>query len=467
MKISFHGAVKEVTGSAHLLQLDSGYSILLECGMFQGSEGDTDEQNRNWGFDPGQIDCVILSHAHIDHIGRLPKLVKDGFKGDIYSTPATRSLALIMLLDSAKIQEYDHYYEEKRAKKQGKESTIQEPLYDSSDVYTALSQFVTVNYDRWCTVNEQASFIFKDAGHILGSASVKLKINEDGNGKTIGFTGDIGRPNRPILRDPQPLPPVDVLITETTYGNRSHESAPNELKKLHQIIEQTCVKNQGKLIIPAFSLGRTQEIVYMLDQMVNDKILPKIPVYVDSPLSVNATRIFRMHPECYDQKLQDYIEFDPDPFGFNGLHYVTEVQGSKNINKATGPCIIISSSGMANAGRIRHHLKNNIGNPKNTILFVGYCAPGTTGAYLKDKPKTVTLFGEQKRIRANILSMDSFSAHADREELLDYLKNQKENCKQIFLVHGNEEASGAFAKTLINNGFKNIILPDKNEEFNL
>ena len=465
MKINFHGAVKEVTGSSHLVTLDNGFSILLECGMFQGSEGDTDKKNREWGFDPSEVDCVILSHAHIDHIGRLPKLVKDGFKGNIYSTPATRSLALIMLLDSAKIQEYDQYYEEKRAAKKGEKPRFSEPLYDTTDVYTALSQFVTINYDRWNVVNGQLSFIFRDAGHILGSASVQLKIRENGSEKTLGFTGDIGRPNRPILKDPVPMDPVDFLITEATYGDRSHDSPPNEYKKLHRIIEQTCVKNEGKLIIPAFSLGRTQEIIYMLDQMENENILPKIPVFVDSPLSVNATRIFRLHPECYDQKLQDYIEFDPDPFGFNQLNYVTEVEGSKEINLVKGPCIIVSSAGMANAGRIRHHLANNIDKAENTVLFVGFCAVGTTGHYLKTEPKTVTFFGEQKEVRARIISMDSFSAHADRDELLDYLKNQKEKCKKIFLVHAEESAAEAFSKTLIKKGFKNIILPEKGEAY--
>jgi len=459
MKISFHGAVSEVTGSAHLIQLDSGFRVLLDCGLFQGREEEVSKQNREWGFDPASIDCVIMSHAHIDHIGRLPKLVKDGFDGVVYSTPATRSLALIMLLDSAKIQQYDSEYE-------GRKTGVEvEPLYDTDDVYETLSRFITVSYDRWHRINQQLAFLFTDAGHILGSAAITLKIHEEGREKVIGFTGDIGRPERPILRDPQPMPQVELLICESTYGNRRHEVGRDQYQKLHSVIQKTCVKNKGRLIIPAFSLGRTQEIVFLLDKMENAGELPKIPVYVDSPLSVNATRIFRLHPECYDQKLKDYIEFDPDPFGFNGLNYITAVDESKAINNHRGPCIIISSSGMANAGRVRHHIANNISDDRNTILIVGYCAPGTTGAYLRSQPETVTLFGETKNIRASIEIMDSFSAHADVDEMLTFLDHQKKKLRKMFLVHGNEEAKEAFSKTLVDEGFINVIIPVEGKEY--
>lgn len=461
MKLTFHGAIKEVTGSAHLVELESGFRILLDCGLYQGDEQMARKQNREWGFDPTTVDCVVLSHAHIDHIGRLPKLVKDGFDGNVICTPATRSLALIMLLDSAKIQEYDYEFDLKKARKRGEEPPDSSPLYGTDHVYEALSQFITVNYERWHYLNSEVKLLFRDSGHILGSAGVVLEVTEKGEKKTLGFTGDIGRPARPILKDPKPLPPVDHLICESTYGDRIHESPPNEYNRLNRIIEETCVKNGGKLIIPAFSLGRTQELVYMMNQMANNKTLPQIPVYVDSPLSVNATRIYRLHPECYDQELQDYIEFDPDPFGFNGLRYVTEVAESKAINHYKDPCIIISASGMASAGRIRHHLYNNIGNAKNTVLFVGYCAPGTTGAYLRSRPKTVVLFGDRKKVKARIEIMDSFSAHADKNELLDYLENQKENLKNLYLVHGNEDTTIAFSKTLVESGFKDITLPDR------
>ncbi|TVQ44514.1 MAG: MBL fold metallo-hydrolase [Saprospirales bacterium] len=458
MKISFHGAVSEVTGSAHLIELDSGYRILLDCGLFQGGE-DVSKQNREWGFDPASIDCVIMSHAHIDHIGRLPKLVKDGFDGVVYSTPATRSLALIMLLDSAKIQQYDAEYE---SRKTGKKI---EPLYDTDDVYETLSRFITISYDRWHRISQQLAILFTDAGHILGSAAVTLKIHEQGREKMIGFTGDIGRPERPILRDPQPMPQVELLICESTYGNRKHEAGRDQYKKLYSVIQKTCVENKGRLIIPAFSLGRTQEIVFLLDKMENAGELPKIPVYVDSPLSVNATRIFRLHPECYDQKLKDYIEFDPDPFGFNGLNYITAVDESKAINQHKGPCIIISSSGMANAGRVRHHIANSVSDPKNTILIVGYCAPGTTGAHLRSQPRSVTLFGQTHNIKASIEVMDSFSAHADLNELLDFLEHQKKKLRKIFLVHGSKSVKEDFSRTLIENGYINVIIPEEGKEY--
>lgn len=459
MKISFHGAVREVTGSCHMVELNSGFKFLLDCGLFQGSEEESSKQNREWSFDPASIDAVIMSHAHIDHIGRLPKLVKDGFDGFVYSTPATRSLALIMLLDSAKIQEYDAEYE---SRKTGKKV---EPLYNTDDVYETLSRFITIGYNRWYRVNQQIAFYFTDAGHILGSASVSLKIHEEGREKMIGFTGDVGRPDRPILRNPQPMPQVELLICESTYGNRKHEPSIDQGKKLKGIIQKTCVENKGRLIIPAFSLGRTQEIVFLLDKMENEGELPKIPVYVDSPLSVNATRIFRLHPECYDQKLIDYIEFDPDPFGFNGLNYITSVDESKGINKQEGPCIIISSSGMANAGRVRHHIANNVTDPKNTILIVGYCAPGTTGAHLRSQPKSVTLFGQKHNIRASIEVMDSFSAHADLDELLEFLDHQKKKLRKIFLVHGNESVKKDFSRTLIDEGFINVIIPEEGKEY--
>lgn len=467
MKLTFFGAVKEVTGSAHLVELESGYKILLDCGMFQGEDELANQKNREWGFDPSEIDCVIMSHAHIDHIGRLPKLVKDGFSGNIYSTPATRSLALIMLLDSAKIQEYDARFESKRAKKRGTKRSDIKPLYSNEDVYTALSQFVTINYERWHAVNEEFSFMLRDAGHILGSASVIIKANEDSGEKSLAFSGDIGRPSRPILRDPVSLPPVDYLIAESTYGNRLHESAPNEYKHLLNIIRECCIENKGKLIIPAFSLGRTQEIVYMMDKMANENKLPKVPVFVDSPLSVNATRIYRLHPECYDSDLQDYIEFDPDPFGFNGLRYVTEPEESKKINQLNEPCIIISASGMATAGRIRHHLYNHIESPKNTVLIVGYCARGTTGAHLRSGAETITLFGEEKRVRAKIEIMDSFSAHADQNELIYFLSNLKKDLKKMFLVHGEEEATEEFSRVLTKEGFKNVVLPEFGKTYEL
>jgi metallo-beta-lactamase family protein len=468
VSISFYGAAGEVTGSAHLITLWDGFKILLDCGLFQGDEQESSSLNRKWHFDPERIDCVVLSHAHIDHCGRLPKLVRDGFSGNIYCTPATRNLALVMLLDSAKIQQADAEFEMKWFKKKGKKQHIQEPLYDTQDVYRTVSQMVSIDYERRYRLHPNVELILRDAGHILGSASVNLAIKlPDGSIKTLGFTGDIGRPDRPILRDPAPMIPAEILITESTYGAKLHESKASEYDKLLHIIEDTCVKNEGKLLIPAFSLGRTQEIVYMLNKMHFEDQLPDIPVYVDSPLSVNATRIFRMHPECYDENAREFVSFDNDPFGFNGLTYITDVELSKGLNHRKGPCIIISSSGMASAGRIRHHIFNNIEQKRNTILIAGYCSPGTLGHILKQKIDELTLFGEKLQVRARIETMDSFSAHGDREEMLQFLSNHKTVADQVFLVHGNSENREQFKILLDENGFKGVIIPKFGQSFDL
>ena len=378
MKIKFCGAAKQVTGSAHLLTLDDGYKILLDCGLYQGNDKDMASFNEQWLFDPSEIDCLILSHAHIDHSGRMPKLVKDGFKGDIHCTHATRSLCAIMLLDSAKIQERDaEYYNKKLKRKKKSKKKPKKPLYTSEHVKETMNLFIGYPYDRRISIREGVELLFRDAGHILGSANVTLKITEKGKTKLFGFTGDIGRPDRPILRDPMPMPAVDYLICESTYGDKDHQAKPKEESRFLEIIKKTCVEKKGKLIIPAFSIGRTQEVVYLLDQMASAGKLPKIPVYVDSPLAVNATTVFGSHPECYDNDLHEYMLTDDNPFGFNDLTYIKDVALSKQLNHSREPCIIISSSGMMNAGRVRHHLANNIDNPKNTFLIVGYCAPNT------------------------------------------------------------------------------------------
>lgn len=467
MKVKFCGAAGEVTGSSHLVTLSNGYKALLDCGLYQGDPEKAYDMNRQFEFDPRELDCVILSHAHIDHIGRLPKLVKKGFRGNVYATPATRSLALIMLLDSAKIQQYDYEYDVKIAQRKGLPTKHMEPLYTVDDVYKALSLFVTVGYNRWLKIKSNLSLYFREAGHILGSASICLKIKEEGKEFKLGFTGDIGRPSRPIIKNPEPMHKVDYLICESTYGGRKHESRPSEYKHLLDIITKTCVEKKGKLIIPAFSLGRTQEIVFMLDKMSSSGELPKIPVYVDSPLSVNATRVFRLHPECYDDELVDYIEFNPDPFGFNGLHYITDVNDSKAINSIKTPAIIISSSGMVNAGRVRHHVANNIENPNSTILIVGYCAPGTTGHALAIGKEEIFLFGDKKKVRADIEVMDSFSAHADEDEMIDFVSNQKKSVKKIFLVHGSDTARAAFTDRLSKEGFSQVFSPMLGDEVEL
>lgn len=465
MQITFCGAAREVTGSAHLIQLDDGFTILLDCGLYQGYDKDMADFNRRWRFEPQDIDCLVLSHAHIDHSGRIPKLVKDGFSGPIYCTHATRSLCAIMLLDSAYIQERDAEYENKRNKRRKEEMV--EPLYTTQDVKPAMDLFVTSGYNRWTRINERVEVLFRDAGHILGSASVTLRIQENGRERILAFTGDIGRPNRPILRDPQPMPAAEVVITESTYGDRLHEGRPNEMKHFLRIIEETCVEKQGKLIIPAFSVGRTQEIVYMLDQLHTHGKLPPIPVYVDSPLAVNATMVFGSHPECYDNQLNEYLLMDDNPFGFNSLVYARDVEISKSLNVSQDPAIIISSSGMMNAGRVKHHLFHNVSNPRSTFLIVGYCAPGTPGAVLRNGAETIRVFGEEKPVRARIEVMDSFSAHADRDELAHFLEHQRKSVRQLFLVHGDYDAQQEFARLLEEKGFPKPEIPELGQSFQL
>ncbi|OWY20659.1 MBL fold metallo-hydrolase [Sphingobacteriales bacterium UPWRP_1] len=467
MTIQFCGAAREVTGSSHLLTLDNGYKILLDCGLYQGNEEAFANFNRQWPFNPAEINCVILSHAHIDHSGRLPMLTRDGYEGEIICTHATRDLAAIMLMDSALIQERDVEFTNQQPGRSDLE--VNEPLYVSEDVTKCFEQVVGIGYEHWHRINPDVEVLLRDNGHILGSASVMLRI-KTGKNKTVmlGFTGDIGRPNRPILHDPIPMLPCDVLISESTYGDRLHESPPNEKEKLLQIITETCIKNKGKLIIPAFSVGKTQEIVYMLDALQQQGQLPKIPVYVDSPLATNATHVFQMHPECFDKQITEYMRVDPNPFGFNQLTYVRTVEASKRLNYDRKPSIIISASGMANAGRIKHHIYHNIENARNTILFVGYCAPYTLGGEIKSGAKSVRIFGEVRRVKAKIAEMDSFSAHGDQQEMIDFLNNQDRNrLNRLFLVHGEYEVQKKFKTALENHNFSNVSIPQLGETFDL
>ena len=467
MKIKFCGAAREVTGSAHLLTLKSGFTILLDCGLYQGRARDMQDFNQKWLFDPTKLDCVILSHAHIDHSGRLPKLVKDGFRGSIYCTHATRSLCSIMLLDSAKIQERDARYDRRKLTKDRDGDEYRDALYTKKDVEDCMKLFTGHGYNRWLQISNELELFFTDAGHILGSASVTMKIREKDKIIHFGFSGDVGRPSRPILRDPTPMPPVDYLICESTYGDRVHTVAPSEKKEFLAIIRRTCVENKGKLLIPAFSIGRTQEIVYLLDQLETEGRLPRIPVYVDSPLAVNATVIFGTHPECFDNDLNEYLLVDDNPFGFNDLLYIKDRTLSKKLNSETDPCIIISSSGMMNAGRVKHHLFHCIDQPQNTILIVGYCAPNTPGGMLRNGAREIKLFGKVKSVKASIETMDSFSAHADKMELLDFLNVQKEKLKTLFLVHGTIERQKSFMKLLHTYGIEDVRIPGLADEFEL
>lgn len=474
MKITFCGAARNVTGSCHLVTLDTGFTILLDCGLFQGNRKTDPESNETWLFDPADINCVILSHAHIDHTGRLPKLVKDGFEGCIHATHATRSLCSIMLLDSAKIQERDaDFYNKKvlkkRKKKKNKKNKIplRTPLYDSEDVHRTMELFNGYSYNRWHKFHDQVEVLFKDQGHILGSSSVTLRIHENGEIKTLGFTGDIGRPDRPILRDPQMMPEVDNLICESTYGDREHESSPEQTDTFLEIMRRTCLEKKGKLIIPAFSIGRTQEIVYLMDQLAGAGKLPRVPVYVDSPLAVNATEIYGAHSECFDNHLHEYMLTDDDPFGFNSLHYVRTVDLSKELNFSEEPMVIISASGMMNAGRIRHHLYHNLEDPRCTFLIVGYCAPDTAGGILKAGAQELKVLGDVLEVRAEIKTMDSFSAHGDRKEMLQMIQHQRSHVKNVFLVHGEYRTQQAFKSYLEDHGFEGIHIPALGESVSL
>jgi metallo-beta-lactamase family protein len=464
MTIQFCGAAREVTGSAHLLTLSDGYKILMDCGLYQGRDKDMEHFNQEWLFDPAEIDCLILSHAHIDHSGRIPKLVKDGFRGKIFATHATYHLCNIMLLDSAMIQEREA---EQRNKRRGQHHGQAKPLYTMDDVPPAMERFVAVGYRQWTEVAEGVRLQFRDAGHILGSASVALEINENGKTTRLGFTGDIGRPHRPILRDPQPMQQLDYLISESTYGDTEHLSAPHESDKLLKIIKEVCIEKRGKLIIPAFSIGRTQEIVYMMDKMSNEGLLPEVPVYVDSPLAVNATEVFRDHPECYDSELLHYMAKDPNPFGFNNLRYVRDVEVSKSLNESKEACVIISASGMGNAGRVVHHLYHHVGDARNGVLIVGYCVPSTPGGMLREGAEYLHLFGEDVRVNASVYVMDSFSAHGDRQEMYDFMQHQRGQLKKLFLVHGTIERQEAFKEYLQERGFGQIEIPELGEKYRL
>ncbi len=465
MNLQFCGAARQVTGSSHLLTLASGFKILLDCGLFQGSYADDLIANTQFLFDPGEIDCVVLSHAHMDHAGRLPKLVRDGFKGKIHSTHATRSLCAIMLLDGAFIQEKDaEFYNRKNENKRDDgEFKPRIALYTAQDVDKTMDLFLGYPYDQWHPICEGVKVMFTDAGHILGSAAVTLEIEENGKKTILGFTADIGRPNRPILRDPHPMPLCEYLICESTYGDKKHESLPQELERFLEIIKRTCLEKKGKLIIPAFSIGRTQEIVFLLDQAKNANLLPPVKVYVDSPLAVNATVVYGSHPECFDNQLNKYLLTDKNPFGFNDLVYIRDVGQSKALNTSQEPCIIISSSGMMNAGRVKHHLFNNIEDKKNTFLIVGYCSPETPGGILRSGAQGLKVFGQYKQVKADVEIMDSFSAHGDREEMKDFIQNQKSSAKKIFLVHGEYDTQQAWRSYLEENGFDHIEIPAKGD----
>ena len=461
MKIQSIGGARTVTGSQHLLSIN-GKKILLECGLFQGRRQDTYEKNKNFKFDPKEIDALILSHAHIDHSGNIPNLVKHGFDGPIYATPATVDLCEIMLRDSAYLQQRDVEWLNKKKKNQG---TV-EALYLIEDVERALANFVAIEYNTATEIFPGIILTYQDAGHILGSAGILLEIEEEGKKIRFGFSGDIGRPEMPIIRDPDYFRDLDVLIMESTYGNRIHTHSDEVEEEVAKVAREV-FDRKGKIIIPAFAVGRTQLLVYVLHKLFDQNRIPAIPIYVDSPLAVNATKVFQSHPECFDRETNRiFLESGADPFGFGRLKYITTVEQSKELNDIHDPMIIISASGMAEGGRILHHLANNIGNPKNLVLFVGYAAEHTLARKIMDGMEKVNIFGEEHSVKCQIKTMDYFSGHADQNELIDYLRlNPTKKLKNIFLVHGEEEQALPLKEKILQKGYKNVAFPISEEKF--
>jgi len=446
MNITFHGAAGTTTGSQHLLEIN-GQRVLFDCGLYQGHREEAYDRNHRFPFEPAKVDAVVLSHAHIDHAGNLPNLVKQGFRGNIYATPATRDLCQIMLADSARIQVADvEYVNRKRARKGQKAFT---PLYDERDAERCLRQFVTVDYHRPMIVADGVSVQFIDAGHILGSAQVVIDLHERATGqkKRLLFSGDVGRGNNDLLRDPDPAENVDAVIMESTYGGREHELNTGARETICRILREA-LQNRGRVIIPAFAVERTQQVLVVLHDLLEQDCIPDVPVYVDSPLAVSATEIFRLHPECFNEEIYEALFVKQNPFGFEGLHMVRQAKDSMKLNDVEGPVIIIAASGMCEAGRVVHHLHNHINDPKTTVLFVGYCAENTLGWKLRSGHKEVNIFGEPHRVRAKIEMLDSFSGHADHSELLEWFGRITGAKKQVWLVHGEPERSAALREAM-------------------
>ncbi|HKZ65272.1 MAG TPA: MBL fold metallo-hydrolase [Chitinophagaceae bacterium] len=466
MKIAFHGAARTVTGSKHLLTLKNGKKILLDCGMFQGMGNDTDPFNRDFGFNPAEIDVMVLSHAHIDHCGLIPRLVKDGFGGKIFCTPATRELAKILLEDSGEIQESDVKYSNKRRLVEGQ--PFLQPLYTVEDARNSFGSFIEVKYGNWQQIIEGVEVLFTDAGHIIGSSCVHLRINENGVVRQLTFSGDVGRYRDIILKSPDTFPQADFILLESTYGNSLHEDVFTTPDHLLQWINKTCLQKKGKLIMPAFSVGRTQEILFALNQLENENRLPKLDYFLDSPLSLEATELVKRYPEYFNRHIQKILQSDADPFSFAGLKYIKTVEQSKMLNFRNEPCVIISASGMADAGRVKHHISNNIESSRNTILLTGYCEPRSLGGRLIDGAKEVSIFGIQHEVHAETGNIRSMSAHGDYEDLSQWLACQESRqVKKLFLVHGEYEVQQAFRDRLQRKGFLDIEIPERHYEVGL
>ncbi|MDF2433649.1 MAG: metallo-beta-lactamase family protein [Mucilaginibacter sp.] len=466
MTITFHGAARNVTGSKHLLQLQDGTTILLDCGMFQGMGEHTEDLNGHFGFNPKKVNYLILSHAHIDHCGLIPRLVAEGFNGQIFCTAPTMDLARILLMDSARIQEQDTEYSNKHRKKNG--LPLLNALYTEEQAIECLRLFKIVDYNEEYEITPRVKFQFTDAGHLIGSAAVNVSVLEDGKYTQITFSGDVGRYSDVLLKSPQRFPQADYILLESTYGDSLHKDVGAIDEALLEAINHTCLIKNGKLIIPAFSVGRTQELLYALNSLELKGTLPDLRYYVDSPLSEKATRVVMDHPEVYNKKVDQVLKTDPNPFGFKGLHFIESTEESIALNDNPIPCVIISSSGMAEAGRVKHHIKNNIGNTKCTILMVGYCEPNSLGGHLLRGDKEVLIFGEKYEVKAEVKSIKSMSAHGDYEDLLRFISCQDpQKVKKVFLVHGEYEVQQHFREKILAKGFADVEIPFQHQKIEL
>ena len=466
MKLTFWGAAGEVTGSMHLVE-SGGRRFLLDCGLHQGRRKEADRKNRNLPFPGSTIDAVVLSHAHIDHSGNLPTLVKNGFSGPVFSTPATIDLCHWMLRDTAHIHEKDAEFLNKRLdhrKSIGLENGRVTPLYTMADAERTLPLLQPVPYHSPHILAPGLNYVSYDAGHILGSSFVVLHEASNGSSVRLGFSGDIGRPNLPIIRDPESMPPAEYLILESTYGGRLHKNVSHVINKLADVVNRTAGRG-GRIIVPAFAVGRTQQLVLLLHQLTNQKRIPNIPIFVDSPLALNVTEVHRNHPECFDDETREYLLHHEDPFGFGRLQYIREVADSKKLNDLHGPFVVISASGMCEAGRILHHLRNNIEDPRNTVLITGFQAQDTLGRKLVEKWPEVRIFGEPMRVRAEISSLDELSAHADQGELMEWIRPLAPSLRQVFLVHGEPQQSETLAKLLHSTYNLSVAIPAPGQSF--
>jgi len=466
MNITFHGAARTVTGSKHLLQLNDGTRILLDCGMFQDMGEHTENLNERFGFNPEKVNYLILSHAHIDHCGLIPRLVAEGFNGQIFCTSPTMDLVRILLMDSARIQEQDVVYSNKHRQKNN--LPLLEPLYNEEQAMESLRLFKIVDYDEVYEITPSVKFSFTDAGHLVGSASIHITITENNKQTNITFSGDVGRYGDMLLKSPQPFPQTDYILLESTYGDSLHKDIGDIEDSLLEVIKHTCEIKKGKLIIPAFSVGRTQEILYALNALELKGILPDLHYYVDSPLSEKATHVMMNHPEVYNKEVADVLKVDANPFGFKGLHFIESTTESIALNSDPTPCVIISASGMAEAGRVKHHIKNNINNQKNTILMVGYCEPGSLGGHLLRGDHEVFIYGEKFEVKAEVQSIKSMSAHGDYEDLLHFISCQDPHkVKKVFLVHGEYEVQQHFKEKILSKGFAAVEIPYQHQKIEL